>query len=363
MTIRVLQWYTGTIGCLQMRRILADPRYELVGAVVHHPEKAGVDVGSLLGGEAVGVRTTADVEEALGIDADCVLVNGLSWDPELMARILRSGKNVINILGGYNLNTPLTPEGEMLDEAARAGHVSITGGGNMPGLLQDVLPLVMSGYATDITRIWARERNCHADYASPDVLRMIGYGAEPGNGDAEAAAELARRQLVLYAQSAYLCAEALGVVLSDFALSNYETVLAEADIYLPAADFTIRRGTVAGSRLEYTGYVDGKPWHVLEMEFTAREGLGPGWCDDRSEPGFTVRVDGDPAQEVTWNFHGLPNLLRLNAARMVNMVGPIVAAEPGARTILDMPWVVGSGGRMTRAVANSGCGGKGLKIR
>ena len=51
-----------------------------------------------------------------------------------MARILRSGKNVVNILGGYNLNTPLTPERDMLDEAAKAGGVSITGGGNMPGM-------------------------------------------------------------------------------------------------------------------------------------------------------------------------------------------------------------------------------------
>ena len=175
---------------------------------------------------------------------------------------------------------------------------------------------------------------------------MIGYGADPdAPADPDAAAAMAQRSLVLYGQAAHLCATALGVQLSDFALSNYERVLATEDIHLPASGFTIKKGTVAGSRLEYTGYVEGEPWHVLEMEFTADVGLGPGWRADLDEPEFTIRIDGDPPQEVTWGTFGLPNLIRLNAVRMVNMVGPIVRAAPGCRTILDMPWVTASRAR------------------
>jgi len=81
MSYRVIQWYNGSIGSLQMRVLLADPQYELVGTVVHHPGKAGADVGTLLGVDATGVITTADVEAALAIDADCVLVNGLAGSP------------------------------------------------------------------------------------------------------------------------------------------------------------------------------------------------------------------------------------------------------------------------------------------
>lgn len=346
MTYRVIQWYTGTIGTLQMGMLLADPRYDLVGAVVHHPAKSGIDVGTVLGTGPVGLATTDDVDAALAIDADCVLVNGRDWEPELMARILRSGKNVVNILGGYDLSSPFTPERDMLERAAQEGGVSITGGGNMPGMLQDVVPLLMSGYTTDVTRIWARERNCHEDYESAGVLEMIGYGADPSApADPAAAAAMAARTRVLYGQAAHLCAAALGLELSDFAMSNYETVLAAEDIHLAASGFTIKKGTVAGSRLEFTGYVDGEPWHTLEMEFTAKVGLGPGWRADLDEPEFTIRIDGDPPQEVTWATYGLPNLIRLNAVRMVNLVGPITQAAPGCRTILDLPWVLASAAR------------------
>jgi 4-hydroxy-tetrahydrodipicolinate reductase len=342
---RVIQWYTGFIGTLQLKMMLADPRYDVVGAVVHHSEKSGIDIGELVGAQHLGIRTTDDVDAALALEADCVLVNGRAWEPDLMARILRSGKNVVNILGGYDLRSRWTPEGAELDEVARAAGVSLTGGGNMPGMLPDVIPLLMSGFTTDVTRIWTRERNCHQFYESAPVLTMMGYGADPDHlpdtGDGPDALVSER----LFVQSAHLCADAFGLELSDFRMTNREIVLAPEDIHLEASGLTIKKGTVAGSRIEYTGFVDDEPWHVLEMEFTSRIGLGPGWRPDADEPEFTIRVDGDPPQEVTWACYGLPNLIRLNAVRMVNLVGPIIAARPGCRTVLDLPWVRASSAR------------------
>ena len=106
---------------------------------------------------------------------------------------------------------------------------------------------------------------------------------------------------------------------------------------MPGSGVHIKEGTVAASRFEYTGFVDGNPWHIVEMEFTSQLGLGEQWRSDEDEPEFFVEVDGDPPLQVTFGCGGLLNLIRLNAARMVNLIAPTVAAAPGCRSILELP--------------------------
>jgi hypothetical protein len=343
--LKVIQWYTGSMGAIQVEMLHRDPAYQLVGAVAHSAAKHGQDAGEVAGIGRIGVSITSDVDEALAIDADCVLINGNTLEPDLLDRILRSGKNVVTISGAYDLDGE--PEQAQLEAAAIAGGVTLTGGGNMPGMLQDVVPLFMSGYSTDVRRIWARERNCHDMYASYTTMSAF-YGQPMPPADQLAAAIGTSVPNGIYRQAANLCAKAYGLELSDFQLTNYEVVAADHDITMPGTGVHIPQGTVAGSRFEYTGFVEGEPWHVLEMEFTAELGLGPGWKESLDTPEFDIRIDGDPSQWVTWGCGGILPLIRLNAARMVNLVGPVVAAEPGCRTILEVP-AGGAGVVTTRA--------------
>ena len=73
--LKVIQWYTGEIARHQIRTIAKSPSLELVGAFVHHEEKAGIDVGRIAGIEPLGVLATSDMEKMLSLDADCVLYN------------------------------------------------------------------------------------------------------------------------------------------------------------------------------------------------------------------------------------------------------------------------------------------------
>jgi 2,4-diaminopentanoate dehydrogenase len=334
------------MGAMQVAMLHRDPAYELVGVVAHSDEKHGKDAGEAVGIGPIGVTITSDIDEALAIDAQCVLINGNSLQPDLLDRILRSGKNVVTISGAYDLDGE--PFQDQLEAAALAGGATLTGGGNMPGLLQDVLPLFMSGYTTDVRQIWARERNCHDWYASYGTMSAF-YG-NPMPSDEEVKARIGSTvPQGIHRQAANLCAKAFGLALSDFKLTNYEVVAAPHDITMPGTGVYIAKGTVAGSRFEYTGFVDGEPWHVLEMEFTAELGLGPQWKQNLDLPEFDVRVDGDPPLQVTWGCGGIVNLIRLNAARMVNLVEPVIAAAPGCRTILELP-AGGAGVLTTRAI-------------
>jgi len=349
MKTKVIQWYTGTMGALQVEMLHRDPAYELVGVVAHSDEKHGRDAGEVAGIGPIGVRITSNVDQALATEADCVLINGNSLEPDLLERILRSGKNVVTISGAYDLDGE--PDQAQLEAAALEGGVSLTGGGNMPGLLQDVLPLFMSGYTTDVRRIWARERNCHDWYGSYATMSAF-YGHPMPTADEVRAQIGTSVPNGIYRQSANLCAKAFGLALSDFQLTDCEVVPAPHDITMPGTGVQIAKGTVAGSRFEYTGFIHGEPWHILEMEFTAELGLGPRWKDSLDQPEFDVHVDGDPPMQVTWGCGGIVNLIRLNAARMVNLIQPLVAAAPGCRTILELP-AGGAGVLTTRAFPRS----------
>src|SRR5947209_2754557 len=101
MPYRVVQWSTGNVGRLALHGIISHPDLELVGLLVHSPEKAGRDAGELCGLGPVGVKATNDVDEVLAIDADAVsyTATGDLRPQEAvddMCRILRSGCNVVS---------------------------------------------------------------------------------------------------------------------------------------------------------------------------------------------------------------------------------------------------------------------------
>jgi len=95
MSFRVIQWYTGSIAREQIRMIQHTPELELVGAVVHHEEKAGIDIGVITKSENVGVTTVGNIDDGLAIQADVVLYNAPFERYDEIIRILESGKNVI----------------------------------------------------------------------------------------------------------------------------------------------------------------------------------------------------------------------------------------------------------------------------
>src|SRR5262249_61093548 len=92
---RVIQWATGSIGQIAIRHFASNPVYELVGAYVTSDAKQGVDAGEVAGIGALGGACTADKDEILALDADCVNYAPLEHDIDGMCATLRSGKNIV----------------------------------------------------------------------------------------------------------------------------------------------------------------------------------------------------------------------------------------------------------------------------
>src|SRR5690348_5093362 len=93
--LKVVQWATGGVGVAAINGVLEHPDLQLVGCWVHSADKAGRDVGELIGGAPIGVTATDRVEDILALDADAVIYAPLLPDPDEVATLLRAGKNVV----------------------------------------------------------------------------------------------------------------------------------------------------------------------------------------------------------------------------------------------------------------------------
>jgi 4-hydroxy-tetrahydrodipicolinate reductase len=61
---RIAIWGPGDVGSICIREAARLPELEVVGAYVYSDHKDGVDVGTLVGIDALGVSATRDLEEA-----------------------------------------------------------------------------------------------------------------------------------------------------------------------------------------------------------------------------------------------------------------------------------------------------------
>ena len=74
-----------------VQAIAANPTFELVGCYAWSPDKAGRDVGELVGIEPLGVTATNDVDALLALKPDCVVYNPMWNDVDELVRILSAG--------------------------------------------------------------------------------------------------------------------------------------------------------------------------------------------------------------------------------------------------------------------------------
>jgi hypothetical protein len=346
--IRVAQLYTGGIGSEIVRRMAGHPQMELVAVLVHSSEKAGLDAGELVGASPNGVITTQDLDEVIASDPDAAIYSGMLWDHEMIGRLLAAGINVYTGMGGYFL--PGQPEHEALERACREGGASFTAGGNIPGLISDVLPLFVSGYTGRITHIRVWQRNHVETYPSAAQLELgLGIGLPPGANENEAIVDAGC--VWAMRQSANMVATGLGFECTDLILSDKQVALAPADVVLATSGLRIANGTVAAASWTFTAFAGEHQFLTITNEQTALLGLGPGWRENHDDPPWRVEIDGSPPIVCTfgWPADVAPataNVL-LNASRAMNTVPRLVAAPPGCVSVLDFPAVVAGDGLAT----------------
>lgn len=353
MTIRVAAIGTGNVGKHALTQLITDARFELTGVWVSSDAKAGRDAAELAGlDQPTGVTATTDLEAILAARLECVVYTAMADNRLVEAledyrRILAAGVNIVASAAVFLQYPWGTLPDEMIapiQEAAEAGHASIFVNGIDPGFANDLLPMALAGTCQNVEQIRCMEIINYDTYDSATVMfEVMGFGKPLDDipmllqpGVLSLAWGSVVRQL----------AAGLGVSLDDVT-EEYHRVPAPEDFDIASGH--IAKGTAAALRFEVRGMVGRKPVVVLEHVTRLRDDLCREWPQPAQEGGsYRIEITGEPSYTVDLclsSRHGDHNHAGLvaTAARVVNAIPAVIAAEPGIRTTLDLPLVTGKG--------------------
>jgi 4-hydroxy-tetrahydrodipicolinate reductase len=211
----------------------------------------------------------------------------------------------------------------------------------MPGMLNDAMPTFLAGWVGEVDRIWMRERTYEGEYGADIVTLRDLMGFSTPIEEFGTASERGRATIDAYQwfmrQSAHAIGTAMGVPIDEFRLTAAEPAPAPRDLVIKGCDLHIPRGSLAGFRFEFTGFTEGRPWQVLEIQSVACLDLGPPWQTDPSELAYTIKIDGDPSIQCHWGWAELEDTLNSISARAVNLASFICAADPGWHPFWSVP--------------------------
>jgi hypothetical protein len=338
-TYRVIQWATGSIGQIAIRHFADTPDFDLVGVLVTSDAKNGKDAGELAGIPPLGVAATTSEQDILGIEADAVNYAPLYADVQQMARILRSGKNIVTPVG-YVYPQALEPaDVAVLEAACQEGGTSLHGAGIHPGFSGDLLPLTAARLCTRIERITVQEV---ADLAPHPSYKMnfegLGFGRDPDDARANPS-PLIHTMESIFRESMMLLADGLGISV-DKVTTDFDVAVAKRDLTVRSGQ--IPRGTVGGMRHEWTTWSAGRPVITFRSFWKMADDLDPNWGYGTVK--YSVIIDGVPSMKIEFEptsehptgDQGYWGRI-WTAMNAVNAIPAVVAAPPGIRTHLDLP--------------------------
>lgn len=342
MGLRVVQWATGGVGVAAIKGVLEHPDLELVGCWVHSPSKAGMDVGGIVGVDPLGVTATNSLDDILALDADAVIYSPLLPNPDEVAALLRSGKNVVTPVGWVY---PSDRQGSPLREAAIAGNATLHGTGIAPGGISEKFPLLFSAFSTGVTFVRAEEFSDLRTYEAPDVVRhVMGFGEVPEKALSGPMQKLLDGGFI---QAVKMIVDKIGFRADPKVRSTQEIAVATAPIESPIG--VIEPGQVAGRKFHWEALVDGEPVVRVTVNWLmGEENLDPAWTFGPEGQRYEMEVRGNPdVNIVVKGFQsavggeGPEYGIVGTAAHCVNSVPAVCAAEPGIATYLDLPLISG----------------------
>jgi hypothetical protein len=346
MALRIIQWGTGAVGKEALATIL-DPRagLELVGVKVHSEDKDGVDAGTLIGREPVGVVATIDHDRALAVDADCVVYTPRLTSIAEVCSILASGKNVVTTAFLFHPNRIRLRDRDRVLAACLQGGTSVHGCGLNPGNLSGALPLALSGMSRTVEKVKLQERADWSVYDSTAITFDNMRFGRPVDEISETANDFLAFNSSIFTEQVWLLADALHAGI-DEVTATVDAVAAKHDHEI--FDHVLRAGTTAGQRWNWVGRREGRPLVEIETLWTVGNEYPGHW--PKPQHGWTLTIEGDPSMRA--HFLSLASFERdatmgehvnsanvATAMQVLNAIPAVCAAAPGFATTATLPHV------------------------
>ena len=341
MTIKVLQWATGTVGIHAVPAIVAHPDLELAGLWVHSDSKAGRDAGELCGGDPVGVIATQDADALLASDAEVVCYTASSdirpdGVVDDLCRMLAGGKHVVGTSFVPLLYPKMAGEGvyDRLEAACQEGGTSMYVSGIDPGFGNAGLAIHALALCKEVRTVRMMEIVNYATWDNPfTMFEIMGFSK---HDPSESLLLSPGSTTLAWGPVLGLVAEAIGLML-DEVVERHEVIHAPEDFAI--ASGPIPAGTISGMRFEIVGIVDGEERLIVEHVTRLRDEDAPDWPQGE---GYRILIEGEPHLQLELSLssdrgdHNHAGCLA-TAMHVINAIPHVVAAEPGVKTILDLP--------------------------
>ena len=337
---RVVQWTTGNVGKSSVEAIAANPTLELVGCYAWSQDKAGRDVGELVGIEPLGVKATNDVDALLALKPDVVVYNPMWVDVDELARILSAGVNVVSsasFITGHNLEAGR----DRIEEACKQGGSTMFGSGVSPGFAE-LLAIVAANGCARVDKVIVAEASDTTFYDSPDTERPCGFGMPIDDPNLQ---PMMSKGTAIFAEAVRLVADALGVELDEI-VCEAEYAQTTEDVVM--ASWTIEKGCVAGVFASWQGRVGGKTVVDLNVRWRKGQTLDPDWKIEGDPwkitieglPTVTMQVGFLPPQDFIEKATSMEDFMALGhiitAMPPIHAIPAVVAAPPGIATYHDL---------------------------
>ncbi len=331
--VKVAIWGFGAMGGGMAEVLLRKKGVEIVGVCDIHPDRAGKSMYEVLGvprGNRPEVIIQSDIHRVISKkSADVVLLCTDSFTRKTFDKVklvVELGINVIST--AEEMSYPKAQEPELaaeLDRLAKANGVSILGTGINPGLMMDLLAILMTGACTDVEYVKCERVNSLSPFG-PAVMEEQGVGLTPEQFRKQAAeGHLAGH--VGFAESVNMICDAIGWKLDKPVEQTMEPIVSKVHRKTKYAE--VQPGNVAGCTMKGYGYVGGK----LAVEMIHPQQIEPEL--EGTHTGDYVIIKGTPNVNLS-NKPEIPGGIG-TIAMCINMIPHVINARPGLHTMIDLP--------------------------
>ncbi len=330
--VKVVIWGFGAMGSGMAEMLLTKQGVDIVGICDLHPERVGKSMYEVLGvaqGDRPSVIINDSIDEVLTEGCcDVCLCATDSFTSKAFPRLKLALEKKVNVIStAEEMAYPKAQEPELaaeLDQIAKANGVSILGTGINPGLIMDLLVVCLTGCMTDLKHVEAKRVNSLSPFG-PAVMEEQGVGItlddfNSGVEDGTLAGHVG------FHESVGMIAEAVGWKVNKFE-QQMKPIVTTVDRKSPYG--FAAAGDIAGVNMTGQGYVNDEL--LIDM-------IHPQQIEPEMEGTYTgdyIKLQGSPEvnMSITPEVDGGLGTI----AMCVNMIPQIINANPGLKTMLDLP--------------------------
>lgn len=330
--VKVAIWGFGAMGSGMAKMILSKQGFDIVGVCDTYPEIVGKSIFSILKCENPYPH---DVIVSLAIEPivarfhpDVVLLATDSFTESAYPKIkqlLEMGCNVISTAEEMAFPQANHPElAKSLDDIAKKHGKVVLGTGVNPGMMMDLLAIALTGVMTEIQQLDISRINSLSPFGKT-VMEEQGVGLTAKEfSERVQAGSIAGH--VGFRESTMMIATALGATVDDFH-QTMEPIITKVDrvsLYGKAD-----KGNVCGVAMKANATIEGNiPLHMNHPQQIEPQAEGV-------QTGDYIRISGKPVIQmaITPEVEGGLGTIAI----CVNMIPHVLNANPGLKTMIDLP--------------------------